>query len=199
MKSFLLLLILLIFFYPFVYTARQARSAGGYNTHARNADPIQVIGVAHAASSRAKIKREGSARMEGAVMASDARSAPSAEPGKDNDAVDAAKINAIEIMRSYFLVTLSTFLLICALALARKDLGYYILGHGGLRFITILLILMALVVFGVTKILGAKEISALLGTIAGYILGAGRSGDFGTSRPESPGPASDPAAIRQAS
>lgn len=44
-------------------------------------------------------------------------------------------------------------------------------GDAGLQFITIFSIIIAIILFGVTEILGGKEISALLGGISGYILG----------------------------
>ncbi len=47
-------------------------------------------------------------------------------------------------------------------------------GDTGLQFITIFSIIIAIILFGITEILGGKEISALIGGISGYILG--RSG-----------------------
>ncbi|GGG11007.1 hypothetical protein GCM10011344_09640 [Dokdonia pacifica] len=44
-------------------------------------------------------------------------------------------------------------------------------GDAGLQFITIFSIIIAIILFGITEILGGKEISALLGGISGYILG----------------------------
>lgn len=44
-------------------------------------------------------------------------------------------------------------------------------GDAGLQFITIFSIIIAIILFGITEVLGGKEISALLGGISGYILG----------------------------
>jgi len=44
-------------------------------------------------------------------------------------------------------------------------------GDSGLQFITIFSIIIAIILFGITEVLGGKEISALLGGISGYILG----------------------------
>ncbi len=44
-------------------------------------------------------------------------------------------------------------------------------GDTGLQFITIFSIIIAIILFGITEILGGKEISALIGGISGYILG----------------------------
>jgi hypothetical protein len=44
-------------------------------------------------------------------------------------------------------------------------------GDAGLQFITIFSIIIAIILFGITEVLGGKEISALIGGISGYILG----------------------------
>lgn len=44
-------------------------------------------------------------------------------------------------------------------------------GDQGLQFITIFSIIIAIILFGITGVLGGKEISALIGAISGYILG----------------------------
>ena len=44
-------------------------------------------------------------------------------------------------------------------------------GDVGLQFITIFSIIIAIILFGITEVLGGKEISALIGGISGYILG----------------------------
>ena len=44
-------------------------------------------------------------------------------------------------------------------------------GDAGLQFITIFSIIIAIILFGITGVLGGKEISALIGGISGYILG----------------------------
>lgn len=55
-------------------------------------------------------------------------------------------------------------------------------GDAGLQFITIFSIIIAIILFGITEVLGGKEISALIGGISGYILG--RS-SIGSAKPES--------------
>lgn len=44
-------------------------------------------------------------------------------------------------------------------------------GDVGLQFITIFSIIIAIILFGITGVLGGKEIAALIGGISGYILG----------------------------
>tara|TARA_R110001632_G_scaffold42605_6_gene107892 strand:+ start:3762 stop:4580 length:819 start_codon:yes stop_codon:yes gene_type:complete len=44
-------------------------------------------------------------------------------------------------------------------------------GDVGLQFITIFSIIIAIILFGITEVLGGKEIAALIGGISGYILG----------------------------
>ncbi|WP_298425930.1 hypothetical protein [uncultured Kordia sp.] len=44
-------------------------------------------------------------------------------------------------------------------------------GDAGLQFITIFSIIIAIILFGITEVLGGKEIAALIGGISGYILG----------------------------
>ncbi|NQY29663.1 MAG: hypothetical protein HRT69_09340 [Flavobacteriaceae bacterium] len=44
-------------------------------------------------------------------------------------------------------------------------------GDAGLQFITIFSIIIAIILFGITGVLGGKELSALIGGISGFILG----------------------------
>lgn len=44
-------------------------------------------------------------------------------------------------------------------------------GQAGMQFVTIFLLIIAIILFGITGILGDKELSALLGGLSGYILG----------------------------
>lgn len=46
-------------------------------------------------------------------------------------------------------------------------------GESGIQFITLFSLVIAIILFGITGILGAKELAALLGGISGYILGRG--------------------------
>ena len=47
----------------------------------------------------------------------------------------------------------------------------------GLQFITLFSLVIAIILFGVLKILQAKELSALLGAISGYVLGRVSAGE----------------------
>jgi hypothetical protein len=49
-------------------------------------------------------------------------------------------------------------------------------GDIGLQFVTIFSIIIAIILFGITEVLGGKEISALIGGISGYILGRSSNG-----------------------
>jgi hypothetical protein len=53
-------------------------------------------------------------------------------------------------------------------------------GDAGLQFITIFSIIIAIILFGITGVLGGKEISALIGGISGYILGRSSIGSAKT-------------------
>lgn len=53
-------------------------------------------------------------------------------------------------------------------------------GQVGLQFIALFSIVIAIILFGITGILEAKELSALLGSLAGYILGRTMSSQRGT-------------------
>jgi small-conductance mechanosensitive channel len=44
-------------------------------------------------------------------------------------------------------------------------------GQSGIQFLTLFALVIAIILFGITKVLEGKELSALLGGIAGYILG----------------------------
>jgi hypothetical protein len=63
-------------------------------------------------------------------------------------------------------------------------------GQSGIQFITLFSLVIAIILFGICGILGGRELSALLGGIAGYILG--RTGSEAIPRaqeqPESPKP-----------
>src|SRR4029450_3305531 len=52
-------------------------------------------------------------------------------------------------------------------------------GQAGLQFITLFSLVIAIILFGITGVLEGKELSALLGGLAGYILG--RAGVGGVS------------------
>lgn len=67
------------------------------------------------------------------------------------------------------------FFLIIALAKGTVNLSEALLSDGGLQFITIFVLIIAVVLFGVLKILEGRELAAILSGIAGYILGRSTS------------------------
>ncbi|MBC6440536.1 MAG: hypothetical protein GDA49_09060 [Rhodospirillales bacterium] len=83
-------------------------------------------------------------------------------------------------------------------ALFKKDMANAIFGTGsGLQFVALFLILIIVGMFGVSEILGDKELAAILAAIAGYILGRSQTGtdttqngDSGTPQPAPGNPAS---------
>jgi predicted RND superfamily exporter protein len=70
-------------------------------------------------------------------------------------------------------------------------------GQTGMQFLTLFSIVIAIILFGITSILGDKELSALLGGLSGYILGRhsapGRSSPAGAGETEEAAPQGDPA------
>ena len=46
-------------------------------------------------------------------------------------------------------------------------------GESGIQFVTLFSLVIAIILFGVLKILEGKELAALLGGLSGYILGRG--------------------------
>jgi hypothetical protein len=53
-------------------------------------------------------------------------------------------------------------------------------GDSGIQFITLFSIVIAVILFGILDILGANELSALLGGLSGYILGKSSASGGGT-------------------
>lgn len=81
---------------------------------------------------------------------------------------------------SIFFVVLMGILLLTFYFVVRSDnkVRFAIFGSdSGLQFVTLFSIIIAIILFGLTGILEGKELSALLGSIAGYILGKVRLGD----------------------
>lgn len=75
---------------------------------------------------------------------------------------------------SIFFVLLMGILLFTFYFVVRRDSRVRIAIFGsdsGLQFVTLFSIIIAIILFGLTNILEGKELSALLGSIAGYILG----------------------------
>lgn len=59
-------------------------------------------------------------------------------------------------------------------------------GDTGIQFITLFSIVIAVILFGILEILGANELSALLGGLSGYILGKTGGGHKGSTRLQMP-------------
>lgn len=53
------------------------------------------------------------------------------------------------------------------------DIGTLLLSDGGLQFVTIFVLIIAIILFGILSILEGRELAAILSGIAGYILGRG--------------------------
>lgn len=90
-------------------------------------------------------------------------------------------INAIYSPEQIFKRTMS---IIFAILIGLVIIGFFILsyadesvrraifsGQTGIQFLTLFSIVIAIILFGITSILGDKELSALLGGLSGYILG----------------------------
>lgn len=70
------------------------------------------------------------------------------------------------------------------------SLSRLMLGSSGLQFITVFILIIAIILFGILKVLGGSELAAILSGISGYILGKGGiSGEGKTDSSESVSPA----------
>lgn len=67
------------------------------------------------------------------------------------------------------------FFLVISLTKGAGSLSERLLSDGGLQFVTIFVLIIAVVLFGVLKILEGRELAAILSGIAGYILGRSTS------------------------
>jgi hypothetical protein len=54
-----------------------------------------------------------------------------------------------------------------------KNIGRQFLGDSGLQFVTMFVLIIAVILFGILGILEAKELTAILSGVSGYILGKG--------------------------
>lgn len=91
---------------------------------------------------------------------------------------------------------------------AGDSVGTLLLSDGGLQFVTIFVLIIAIILFGILNILEGRELAAILSGIAGYILGRGAqvktqgsAGDAPQPQPEPAAPANDtppagPTAVR---
>jgi hypothetical protein len=64
--------------------------------------------------------------------------------------------------------------------------GQILSGDSGIQFVTLFALIIAIILFGVLKILEGKELAALLGGLSGYILGRGSGAQRDASMPQSP-------------
>lgn len=62
------------------------------------------------------------------------------------------------------------------------SLSKLMLGSSGLQFITVFILIIAIILFGILKVLGGSELAAILSGISGYILGKG--GIAGEEKPD---------------
>jgi hypothetical protein len=98
------------------------------------------------------------------------------------DAIDVALAPEIENQKFRRTMSIIFSLLIAQLigvfffTIYRKsgnDAGGLLLSDGGLQFVTIFVLIIAIVLFGILNILEGRELAAILSGIAGYILGRG--------------------------
>jgi hypothetical protein len=61
------------------------------------------------------------------------------------------------------------------------SLSKHLLSSSGLQFITVFILIIAIVLFGILNVLGGSELAAILSGISGYILGKGGNGTAETS------------------
>jgi hypothetical protein len=76
----------------------------------------------------------------------------------------------------YFTVMIGVLLLGFFLIIAfksDKNIGRQFLGESGLQFVTMFVLIIAVILFGILGILEAKELTAILSGVSGYILGKG--------------------------
>lgn len=85
-------------------------------------------------------------------------------------------------------VLLTAFFLI---VYKRSDntLSKELLSGNGLQFVTLFVLIIAVILFGILSILGSSELAAILSGISGYILGKGTQKDLGTTVINNPNPA----------
>ncbi len=84
----------------------------------------------------------------------------------------------------YFIILIGALLAFFFLAfLSDRPIVMILMGDYGLQFITIFVLIIAVVLFGVLGILQSSELAAILSGISGYILGKGRDG---TAQPKIP-------------
>ncbi|MBL7884585.1 MAG: hypothetical protein JNL69_10985 [Bacteroidia bacterium] len=60
---------------------------------------------------------------------------------------------------------------------SKKDIADYFFSDTGLQFITLFVLIIAIILFGILKILEGRELAAILAGISGYILGKSKGGN----------------------
>jgi hypothetical protein len=97
----------------------------------------------------------------------------------------------------YFTVMIGLLLLGFFLIIAfksDKNIGRQFLGDSGLQFVTMFVLIIAVILFGILGILEAKELTAILSGVSGYILGKGAKSTLPATPDEmAPNPAAAPA------
>ena len=63
-------------------------------------------------------------------------------------------------------------------------LSKQLLSSAGLQFITVFVLIIAIILFGILNVLGGSELAAILSGISGYILGKGNGGDINMGQKE---------------
>lgn len=66
---------------------------------------------------------------------------------------------------------------------SQKNIADYFFSDTGLQFITLFVLIIAIILFGILKILEGRELAAILAGISGYILGKSRNGNNNNSNP----------------
>ncbi len=67
-----------------------------------------------------------------------------------------------------------------------KNIADYFFSDTGLQFITLFVLIIAIILFGILKILEGRELAAILSGIAGYILGKSKGGNNTNTPPATP-------------
>jgi hypothetical protein len=77
--------------------------------------------------------------------------------------------------------------------LRRSDvtLAKQLLSGAGLQFITVFILIIAIILFGIMEVLGGSELAAILSGISGYVLGKGSAGILSANREIQKTPAED--------
>lgn len=97
---------------------------------------------------------------------------------------------------SLYFALLVGFMILCFFGVAFFDAEVRVTifsGQAGIQFITLFSLIIAIILFGITGILGDKELAALLGGLSGYILGRyTQSSDKPVRSPPDPSPPAAP-------